>query len=88
MYAFRTAALAAILAVMATTPLLAADPAVIQPKPVVLDTPPPAQTATQKSMSGSGDAKPAAKAKKAKKPRKAAVKKPKKNLKKNKRSRR
>ena len=92
MYAFRTAALAAILAVMATTPLLAADPAVIQPKPVVLDTPPPPQAATQKSMSGSGDAKPAAKAatkaKKAKKPRKAAVKKPKKNLKKNKRSRR
>jgi hypothetical protein len=88
MYAFRTAALAASLALMATTPVLAADQVVIQPKPVVLDTPPP-QTATQKGMSGPGDTKPAAKAAtKAKKAKKAAGKKPKKNIKKNKRSRR
>ena len=95
MSAFRTTALAAILAVMATTPVLAAEQAVTQPKPVVLDTPPPAQKATQPDMGGPRDAKPAAKpAKPAKKPaakaatkaKKTAGKKSKKNLKKKKRA--
>ena len=89
MSAFRTAALAAVLALSATTPVLAADQAVIQPKPVVLDTPPPPQQATQTGIGGPGDAKPAAKAApQARKAKKAAGGKPKKHLKKNKRSRR
>ena len=54
MHAFRTTALAALLALVATAPVIAAEQAVTQPKPVVLDTPPPPQKATQSGMENYG----------------------------------
>ena len=54
MHAFRTTALAALLALVATAPVIAAEQAVTQPKPGVLDTPPPPQKATQSGMENYG----------------------------------
>jgi hypothetical protein len=54
MNAFCPAALAIVLAVSAATPALAAEPAVVPPRPVVLDTPPPPQKATQPGMENYG----------------------------------
>jgi hypothetical protein len=95
MHAFRSATFAALLTLVAATPVIAADQAVTQPKPVVLDTPAPPQKATQPDMGGPAEAKPAAKtatkartAKTAKKARKASGKKAKASQKKNKRARR
>lgn len=50
MHAFRTTAFATLLALAVTAPALAAEQPVTQPRPVVLDTPPPPQKATQSGM--------------------------------------
>ena len=55
MNAFRPAVLAILLAVSAAAPALAAEQAVVPPKPVILDTPPPApQKSTQSGMENYG----------------------------------
>lgn len=55
MKTFRPTVFAAALAVMAAAPALAAEQAVVQPKPVILDTPPPPpQKATQSGMENYG----------------------------------
>jgi hypothetical protein len=91
MNVFRPAVYAVVLAGLAAAPAHAAEQAVIPPKPVVLDTPPPPQKATQSGMGnyrtgGLGEAKPAAKA--ATNAKKISGRKPNKNLKKKKRNRR
>jgi hypothetical protein len=55
MNVFRPAVFAVVLAGLAAAPALAAEQAVVQPKPVVLDTPPPPpQKSTQSGMENYG----------------------------------
>jgi hypothetical protein len=91
MNVFCPAVYAVVLAGLAAAPAHAAEQAVIPPKPVVLDTPPPPQKATQSGMENYGmgrlgEAKPATKA--SVNARKISGRKPNKNLKTKKRNRR